>query len=575
MHTIRKAVPTVLSGVAAILIGWFGLQPIFEHQPISQVFAQSNDCQFSQTFTGDASGHTVSNLSGSTPCVNWRITFSTTGTLASSVTFQTSPDGASWTSVPNTICSSSVQPPCILQGANPLTSTTQGMSYFASYGNYVRVTISSSSGSGSLTVKGYGAKGATASFNLGGGGGGTTGPTGPTGPVAPGGNVIAYTANHTLVSGDCGNWLTFNGSNLTLTLANPPPSAACSFAVQNLNTSTTLTVARNSLTINGAASDISVDARSGVTAIEYSTWTDGSNYFSSRGPVGPSGSTGSSGPTGPTGPQGSGGAGLVNPSCTFALSATGCTIDVSTLAAASNNQILIECWTGASTTQTAVAILTYVYTTGSGIVQTAAPTFSAAAAAGYCAANGTGSPGPAGPTGPSGASGSAGYKIESLQVGSPVTVDSTASQTDLLTYTLAANELGPNQAIRVTYTGRFSWTGNPQLIMQTWIGGNNSNKGIQINALPAYPGAEIAWTIVHTCMTASALGAGAVIYCGVLSSAGGTPSGSTSLFTGDNFGGSFTVDTSGTLVLKATVQWGTSSSSNTLTNYSMIVERLN
>ena len=96
-----------------------------------------------------------------------------------------------------------------------------------------------------------------------------------------------------------------------------------------------------------------------------------------------------------------GGAGAANPSCTFSALDTGCTapttsIDVSSLGATSNDQFLLQCWTGASTTQTAVAVTSYVYTTGSGIIQTVAPAFSAAAAAGYCVANGNGSGGSGG-----------------------------------------------------------------------------------------------------------------------------------------------------------------------------------
>lgn len=138
------------------------------------LFAQ-NECAWTFTATGDATQTAQSNLSGNTPCANWRITYSVTGTLATTVTFQTSPDNSSWTSVPNTVCSSSVQPPCIFQGTNPLTGTTQGMSLFAAYGTYVRVTTSSSSGTGTATIRGYGAKGASASSGngIGGGGGGS------------------------------------------------------------------------------------------------------------------------------------------------------------------------------------------------------------------------------------------------------------------------------------------------------------------------------------------------------------------------------------------------------------------
>lgn len=114
----------------------------------------------------------------------------------------------------------------------------------------------------------------------------------------------------------------------------------------------------------------------------------------------------------PGGGGGGGGssAGSSNPSCTFASSATTCSIDVSSLNVTTANykSILAECFTGASTTQTPVTITSYAYTTGSGIVQTVAPTFGAAAAAGYCAANGNGGAGPTGPAGSTGATGSTG-----------------------------------------------------------------------------------------------------------------------------------------------------------------------
>jgi hypothetical protein len=88
------------------------------------------------------------------------------------VTFQTSPDNSTWSVVPNTPCSSTIQPPCILQGANPIVGT-QGMAYMASYGAYVRVAVTGSTGTGTGTVRGYGAKGASANAGSIGGGGGS------------------------------------------------------------------------------------------------------------------------------------------------------------------------------------------------------------------------------------------------------------------------------------------------------------------------------------------------------------------------------------------------------------------
>jgi hypothetical protein len=149
MSTLRKA-----------LFSW-----LFAASMALPLAAQLTDCAFTRTFTTDANLTSSSNLSGQTPCVNWRVTYSVTGTLTSTVTFQTSPDNTNWTSVPNTLCSSTVQPPCILQGTNPLTGTTQGMSLFAAYGAYVRVITSGSAGSGTGTIRGYGAKGATAAVS--------------------------------------------------------------------------------------------------------------------------------------------------------------------------------------------------------------------------------------------------------------------------------------------------------------------------------------------------------------------------------------------------------------------------
>jgi hypothetical protein len=164
MSTLRKALHLILFAAFVAL-------------PLA---AQLTDCAFTRTFTGDLNAASSSNISGNTPCVNWRITFSVSpppDNLTSTVTFQTSPDNANWTSVPDTICSATVQPPCLLQGHNPLTGTAQGMSLFSAYGSYVRVITSGSAGTGTGTIRGYGSKGATAS-NSGIGGGGS-------GPVIP------------------------------------------------------------------------------------------------------------------------------------------------------------------------------------------------------------------------------------------------------------------------------------------------------------------------------------------------------------------------------------------------------
>ena len=159
-----------------------------------------------------------------------------------------------------------------------------------------------------------------------------------------------------------------------------------------------------------------------------------------------------------------GGAGTLNPSCTFNTSGTSCAINVAALnvPSADYNTILTQCWTGASTTQTAVAIVTYAYATSAGNVSTVTPAFAAAAAAGYCAANAQGSAGPAGATGATGGGGS------SISAGSITSLPGTPSSGQLylptdslyphLLYTGAAWQYFYNGATLTPPSGTFAWT---------------------------------------------------------------------------------------------------------------------
>lgn len=179
MNTLRKALSYCIMAASVVWVFHSPRGPIQTIANPPAVLAQSitPDCSFSFSFTGNSTQTGQSNVSSETPCVNWRMTFTTTGYLSATVSFQTSPDNSTWTSVPNTPCSSTAQPPCILQGANPSTGQ-QGMAYMAAYGNYVRVNVTGASGTGTGTVRVYGAKGASASgggSGIGGGGGGTPG----------------------------------------------------------------------------------------------------------------------------------------------------------------------------------------------------------------------------------------------------------------------------------------------------------------------------------------------------------------------------------------------------------------
>ena len=161
---------------------------------LAQSTATPYDCSSTFTFTGAAIQAGQPNLSGSgsTPCIAFRVTYSSTASLAAALQFETSPDNSTWSAVPNTICSATVQPPCLTDGANPTALAPTGTLAARAYGAYYRVHVTSTSGTGTGTVRIYGYKGTSASAAVGGGGAagpsgpqGATGPAGPTGPSGP------------------------------------------------------------------------------------------------------------------------------------------------------------------------------------------------------------------------------------------------------------------------------------------------------------------------------------------------------------------------------------------------------
>jgi hypothetical protein len=93
------------------------------------------------------------------------------------------------------------------------------------------------------------------------------------------GGVNSQTISYTLVAGDSGKSVIFNGVSLTATLPNPPPSAGWTATIFNLN-STSLTISRNTVNINGAASNVTLPQYQAV-----SIWTDGTNYFTDSVPL--------------------------------------------------------------------------------------------------------------------------------------------------------------------------------------------------------------------------------------------------------------------------------------------------
>lgn len=137
------------------------------------------DCSFTSNFTGVAAGSAYTNSFG--PCASWRVTYYSTGFSALSIQIETSPDNSAWTAVTNTVCSSTVQPPCVIDGANPTTDIGNQTFAVRAYGKYVRLNVTSKTGSGSIAATVYGYKGLSANAGNGTGGGGGGAPSGPAG----------------------------------------------------------------------------------------------------------------------------------------------------------------------------------------------------------------------------------------------------------------------------------------------------------------------------------------------------------------------------------------------------------
>jgi hypothetical protein len=92
------------------------------------------------------------------------------------------------------------------------------------------------------------------------------------------GGVSLKTGDYTAVAGDNGKLLVMNsGGARTITLPSSPPSSTWVIAIQNAGAGT-LTVSRGGLTIDTAASDLSVTTGQGTLI-----WSDGSNYWTERG----------------------------------------------------------------------------------------------------------------------------------------------------------------------------------------------------------------------------------------------------------------------------------------------------
>ena len=410
----------------------------------SPAFAQTGnppDCSQSSIFTRVQSGQSLPTISGSgNGCVGFRLTWYSTTFTGYTIALQGSQDNSTWANIDSSL---------VQEGTNPTSwtsSTKSNTIVVRAYFPWVRINVSSVTGTGNLYTTLYGYKGTSAQWDVNGGGGSSVSITaaGRGGPIIvtpspiTGTGVISLhgtglgnygvTANAVGTYHNCAQW------GATGDLEDYP--ASCGGLVTSVFGQT------GTVDIPITTTDISTPSNpsAGMTT----SYSKGGKWCA----LDPSGAETCTG-------SGGGGGGSVNPACTFSTSATGCTINTSTLAvpSANYNSLITQCWTGASTTQTTVAILTYVYTTGSGIVQSVAPTFSAAAAAGYCTVN-------AGGGGGGGGCNTSTGSITSLP-GSPGSCDiylPSDSQYNLLRYNGSSWDYFFNGAKVVRPTGSYSWT---------------------------------------------------------------------------------------------------------------------
>lgn len=148
------------------------------------------------------------------------------------------------------------------------------------------------------------------------------------------------------------------------------------------------------------------------------------------------------------------------------------------------------------------------------------------------------------------------------------TVASTTSETAFAsTRTIPANRLAVGMMIRVNLAGRYSTdVAAPTLRIRVKIGGTTAG---DTGSLTATAGLSNSGWHAEFIGVITAIGVGGTIECFcpfTLATA------ATAALQVENSGGSISIDTTGTLAITATAQWGTSHASNTITLRTMAVE---
>ena len=150
------------------------------------------------------------------------------------------------------------------------------------------------------------------------------------------------------------------------------------------------------------------------------------------------------------------------------------------------------------------------------------------------------------------------------------TIVDTVTETTLFgtvvgTLTLPADLLIAGRTIRITMRGHISTTGTPNITIRSNLGGTEV---VGTGATAVGTVSSVGWTYTVDITCRSTGGSGTVVAAGLFSWDDGSVQNSVKT-------GTTTIDTTGTLAVDITAEWGTASASNTITAQIASVEVIN
>lgn len=150
-----------------------------------------------------------------------------------------------------------------------------------------------------------------------------------------------------------------------------------------------------------------------------------------------------------------------------------------------------------------------------------------------------------------------GFTLENAQ-SSTVTVTGTATETDLLSFTLPANELGNTQQLETTGWGYYSVTGGQTLVqLRMYIG---ATLVYSTNWTGWSGGLSGGFRATINCSARTALGAAATVDCQGVANLGNATTSGYSI--GLAQASTFSIATNASKLIKFTIQWGTADASS-------------